>query len=144
MDASHDCPRLYIPAEEMAWRFRTWIENYGKDGVVLLAEEDGRAVGFIQAHLRHANTSEVEQMDVRTGFQQKGIGTVLFREAAAQLGRAGAESVFVRVWVASAANEFYGDRLGGDRGVDYPAPCCGAWNQQTTYEWEDIECVVRA
>src|SRR3954452_6675928 len=129
--------RTFLP--EAVWgtrtlqrRLREWPKALG-EREVLLAEEQGRLLGFISTR-RHGREGEFSTFFVASGSRGRGIGHQLLAAAASRLAEQGAARIVVRTFAEGRACVLF-ERLGGvviDTTVrDYG----GADVVEVTYEW---------
>jgi ribosomal protein S18 acetylase RimI-like enzyme len=84
---------------------------------VVLAEHDGRALGYALCHLREGPDDtwdsgdvlgEIETLSLGPGYRGRGLGTALLDAAEAELGRRGARDIMTAVMEGNdRAREFY-------------------------------------
>jgi N-acetylglutamate synthase-like GNAT family acetyltransferase len=79
--------------------YRVWIENscHGWADHVVVAEREGRAVGYLTAHLKGPDTGSLGLMGVDTAIRRHGLGGQLLQGALAWL----AGRSITRVWLAT-------------------------------------------
>ena len=104
--------RAFLP--EAVWRPRTeerrlreWPEAL-REREVILAEQDGRAVGFVSVW-----REELSTFFVTAEARGRGIGSRLLAAGAARLAERGATTVVVRTFADGPARSLF-DRLGGE------------------------------
>lgn len=84
----------------------------GGGGIVLVAEEDGAAVGMALGRRTHTKVFELRDLYVRTSARRSGLAAALTREFAAQAKAAGAEVVELEVLASNAVARAVYDRWG--------------------------------
>jgi len=129
--------RSFLP--EAVWaprteerRLREWPAALQQRDVVL-AEEDGRPVGFVSAWCA-GGIGHLSTFFVAPEARGRGIGTRLLREGAERLAAEGAEAIVINTFADGAARALF-DRLGGEvverRMRDYG----GVEVAEVTYRW---------
>ena len=83
-----------------------------RDGIVLLAEQDGQAVGLAVAAKTGARLGFLDVLYVRRAARRNGIAAELVREAAASLRALGAEMLELEVLAANEAARAVYERWG--------------------------------
>ncbi|MEP7359390.1 MAG: GNAT family N-acetyltransferase, partial [Anaerolineales bacterium] len=84
---SHRDTRFYadehFPAGRCDALYETWIEKSvnGYADCVLMAEENGQALGYVACHLKPAAAGQIGLLAVAPGAQQRGLGQHLLRAA---------------------------------------------------------------
>ena len=100
----HD-PALYALHPEAERRFRLWMGRMAEDAraTLLVAEEEGRIVGFLYATIEkdlpiylHDEFALVQEWWVEPPSRGRGIGRALLKHAAADLAKAGVTQIRVR------------------------------------------------
>jgi putative acetyltransferase len=125
--------RGFLP--EAVWRPRTEEQRLREWPMalqqrdVILAEEDGRAIGFISVW-----NNELSTFFVAPEARGRGIGSRLLHEGAGRLAEQGAETILIRTFADGPVPALF-DRLGGEvverRMRDYG----GAELAEVTYRW---------
>ncbi len=88
------------------------LEGRVRDGIVLLAEQDGQAVGLAVAAKTGARLGFLDVLYVRRAARRNGIAAELLREAAASLRAHGAEMLELEVLAANEAARAVYERWG--------------------------------
>jgi len=88
------------------------LEGRVRDGIVLLAEQDGRAVGLAVAAKTGARVGFLDVLYVRRAARRSGIAAALLRETAASLRAQGAEMLELEVLAANEAAQAVYERWG--------------------------------
>ncbi len=102
-------PRFYISIHEI------WPSGF------LVAEENGRIVGFIAGVMPHESEARVLMMGVKRHFRRRGIGRALMNAFINNCALRGAKRAYLEVRVSNtAAIEFY-RALGFSAGARYPS-----------------------
>jgi ribosomal protein S18 acetylase RimI-like enzyme len=124
---------------EAVWRPRTEERRRGewpaalRTREVILAEQDGAAVGFISAW-REGDEGHLSTFFVASAARGRGLGSRLLREGAERLAEQGAAAILIQTFADGPARALF-DRLGGEvveRGMrDYG----GAEVAEVTYRW---------
>ncbi len=91
---------------------RDALEAKVRDGAVLLAEEDGDALGLAVTTLRGPRLGFLDVLYVRPPARRRGLARGLVREAAVRLGAAGAEMLELEVLASNAAARAIYERWG--------------------------------
>ncbi|MBP0462619.1 GNAT family N-acetyltransferase [Roseomonas sp. PWR1] len=114
-----------------------------RDGIVLLAEEDGALAGFCAAWLEDGECY-VDNLHLRPGRRGGGLGPLLLGEAAAALAARGATRAALTIIEGNdRAARFYA-RLGGIAQPPHPAELHGARVMFRRFAWPDIAALVAA
>lgn len=98
---NHQDSRFYhdggFPLERCNELYATWIEKscQGFADAVLVAEREGRAVGYISCHLRGEETGQIGLYGVSSSCQGGGLGRKLLEESLLWFAAAGASRVEV-------------------------------------------------
>lgn len=76
------------------------IQAFLREDIVLVAEYNGRLVGFVQCGARDGDicVQELRRLYVLNTFQKQGIGTQLLQAALAEPQMQGAAKIFLDVW----------------------------------------------
>ena len=90
------------------------LEGRVHDGIVLIAEQDGKAVGLAVAAKTGARLGFLDALYVRRAARRNGIAAELLREAAASLRAQGAEMLELEVLAANEAARAVYERWGFD------------------------------
>jgi ribosomal protein S18 acetylase RimI-like enzyme len=102
-------PELGTPrTREESWRrrrgqYEAWLE--GPDAFVLVAEREGRPIGYAMVHIREGSPTwplseragEVETLSVLPGARGRGAGTALLQAVRDELGQRGATELSLHV-----------------------------------------------
>jgi ribosomal protein S18 acetylase RimI-like enzyme len=88
------------------------LEGAVRDGIVLLAEQDGTATGLAVATLRGPRTGFLDVLYVRAGARREGVGAALVLEVVSRLRTAGAEMLELEVLASNTAARTVYERWG--------------------------------
>jgi len=88
------------------------LEGRVRDGIVLLAEQDGQAVGLAVAAKTGARVGFLDVLYVRHAARRSGVAAALLRETAASLRAQGAETLELEVLAANEAAQAVYERWG--------------------------------
>lgn len=114
-----------------------------RDGIVLLAEEEGALAGFCAAWLDDGECY-VDNLHLRPGRRGGGLGTRLLGHAAAALAARGATRAALTIIEGNdGAARFYA-RLGGVADAPHAAVLHGAPVTYRRFAWPDIAALVAA
>lgn len=110
----------------------------------LVAEADGRVVGFATMSLRRDSTlgqSEIETLYVGDDWRDQGAGRHLMQRAGDALASQGAASAFLWVLSDNPSRWFY-QRLGGRRAAEGQTRVAGKSIPKTAFVWDPIELLL--
>jgi GNAT superfamily N-acetyltransferase len=102
----HLDPALYELHPQAERRFRRWIGEMAEDprSLLLIAEEEGRTIGFLYALLEkdppiylNDEYAIVREWWVEAAFRGRGVGKALVERAATELAAAGVPQLRVRI-----------------------------------------------
>ena len=110
----------------------------------LVAEADGRVVGFVTMSLRRDGAlaqSEIETLYVGDDWRDQGTGRRLMQQAGDALAHKGAKSAFLWVLSDNPSRWFY-QRLGGKRVADGQTLVAGVTIPKTAFVWDPIDLLL--
>lgn len=110
----------------------------------LVAEVEGRVVGFATMSLTRGNTlgqSEIETLYVSDDWRDQGVGRQLMQRAGGALASQGAASAFLWVLSDNPSRWFY-QRLGGRRVAVGETRVAGVSIPKTAFVWDPIDLLL--
>ena len=131
--------KLSVPDQAIAWARQ--ISRRGGHSATLVAEIDGRVVGFVVLGPRRNSSfehgGEIYALYVDVDWQNQGIGRALMVAAFVQLRSMGLDSALLWVLAANPSRFFY-EALGGDLLGEREEPFAGATVLEVAYGWSDL------
>lgn len=135
-------PEAYLAGLDEVLRAKLWHEFLGTNALVLVAEQNGRVVGFAHAG---ANREVLEECDselysiyLLRPAQGRGAGTALLRAIAAALEERGFRSLAVWVLERNPARSFY-EKMGAHLAASKVIEIGGAKLMEVAYAWRDLK-----
>jgi L-amino acid N-acyltransferase YncA len=137
-------PDAYLAGLDEILRAQLWQEWLSAEALVLVAELNGRVVGFAHGgpNREPVNTCDAELYSIYLlkDAQKRGIGTALLRAIAAALFERNFKSMAVWVLEQNRSRSFYeftGARLATSKVIDVG----GAKLMEVAYAWPDLKAV---
>lgn len=98
--------------------FENWVKN--GDDVLLVAEENGRIIGFFMSQFhKHTGGVIISNTYVDEQYQRKGVGKGLIKEGLKQLKRRKASYVYAQVKIKNPKVIKFLESLGFNKGYDF-------------------------